>query len=219
MKNAFTMIELIFVIVILGILASVALPKYENIQNDAKIAYEKNVIGALRSTLGAIHAKSEMKNGDFIAYTDSPTGVGRASIKIEVTKTKYPISVSSENTKNADGTYHLTENEEFEKENGINGSVLAVIMTYSSRDNFSTGKTFTADGTEARCDKTVNECKQLIEGPATKKTGIPGSEKGFLQYVSNGAWVYDAISGVIAYIPNKKDGSNLNIVDNTSPDF
>ena len=38
MKNAFTMIELIFVIVILGILASVAIPKLAATRDDAKIA-------------------------------------------------------------------------------------------------------------------------------------------------------------------------------------
>jgi prepilin-type N-terminal cleavage/methylation domain-containing protein len=38
MKKAFTMIELIFVIVILGILAAVAIPKLSATRNDAKIA-------------------------------------------------------------------------------------------------------------------------------------------------------------------------------------
>ncbi|MEO1928476.1 MAG: type II secretion system protein [Nautiliaceae bacterium] len=38
MKNAFTMIELIFVIVILGILASVAIPKLMSTRDDAQTA-------------------------------------------------------------------------------------------------------------------------------------------------------------------------------------
>ncbi len=38
MKNAFTMIELIFVIVILGILAAVAIPKLSATRDDAIIA-------------------------------------------------------------------------------------------------------------------------------------------------------------------------------------
>jgi prepilin-type N-terminal cleavage/methylation domain-containing protein len=38
MKNAFTMIELIFVIVILGILGAVAIPKLSGIRDDARLA-------------------------------------------------------------------------------------------------------------------------------------------------------------------------------------
>ena len=38
MKNAFTMIELIFVIVILGILAAVAIPKLAATRDDAQVS-------------------------------------------------------------------------------------------------------------------------------------------------------------------------------------
>ena len=45
MKKAFTMIELIFVIVILGILAAVAIPKLAATRNDAKISSLATSIG------------------------------------------------------------------------------------------------------------------------------------------------------------------------------
>lgn len=48
-KQAFTMIELIFVIVILGILASVALPKFGDTKNRADITKAKSEIAAIRS--------------------------------------------------------------------------------------------------------------------------------------------------------------------------
>ena len=51
MKKAFTIIELIFVIVALGILAMVALPRLASSKEDAEITRAKAEIAAIRSAI------------------------------------------------------------------------------------------------------------------------------------------------------------------------
>jgi len=50
-KTAFTMIELVFVIVILGILAAVAIPRFSATRTDAQIAKARSDISTIRSAI------------------------------------------------------------------------------------------------------------------------------------------------------------------------
>ncbi len=56
-NQGFTMIELIMVIVILGILAATALPKFADFSTDARTAVYKGVKGGLTSATSIAHAK------------------------------------------------------------------------------------------------------------------------------------------------------------------
>ncbi|WP_158966566.1 prepilin-type N-terminal cleavage/methylation domain-containing protein [Paraglaciecola sp. L3A3] len=60
LQNGFTLIELIIVIVILGILAVVAAPKFIDLKGDAVAAELKAVEGALKSANSLIYAKAIM---------------------------------------------------------------------------------------------------------------------------------------------------------------
>ncbi|WP_458699522.1 type II secretion system protein [Sulfurospirillum sp. 1307] len=64
-KSAFTMVELIFVIVIIGILASVAIPKLTGVSDGAKKSAEIATISAVVTAIESAHGEWSINEGDF----------------------------------------------------------------------------------------------------------------------------------------------------------
>jgi prepilin-type N-terminal cleavage/methylation domain-containing protein len=59
----FTLIEIVIIIIVLGIIAAVAIPKYQDLTNEARIAATRSALGNLRSGIAIYYANKAVKTG------------------------------------------------------------------------------------------------------------------------------------------------------------
>ncbi len=62
-NEGFTLIELVIIIVVLGILASVAIPRYRNIVAESREAAARGALGAMRSGTSIYYANAAVTTG------------------------------------------------------------------------------------------------------------------------------------------------------------
>ncbi len=85
MKQAgFTLIELVMVIVILGILAAVAVPKFVDLSSEAKIAAVKGVAGGVSSGFATNYAAKAAGNTNAVAIAGAAVTVNAAAGSVMV---------------------------------------------------------------------------------------------------------------------------------------
>ena len=70
-SGGFTLIELVIIIVILGILAAVAIPRYQNMSDEAREAQCRAVLGSLRSGITIFYANQAVTTGTAIWPTQN----------------------------------------------------------------------------------------------------------------------------------------------------
>lgn len=102
-QSGFTLIELIVVIVILGILAATALPKFASLSGDARVASLNAVRGALQTTASMIHGQA-LLNPAAATFTNEgvivtvangyPNGAATTANAAGLTNADYTINAS-----------------------------------------------------------------------------------------------------------------------------
>jgi len=132
--NAFTMVELIFVIVIIGVLASVAIPKLSGVTDSAKKSAEIATISAVATAIESANGEWSINEGDFTW--------GNRQSSSNLNSQGYP-SILSKN-ENVFGAVLKGKNSKFNKQTDLNTSNYNATVFTGPASNPISGISFTS---------------------------------------------------------------------------
>ncbi|WP_353661793.1 type II secretion system protein [Hydrogenimonas sp. SS33] len=89
-RKAFTLIELIFVILLIGVLSAVAVPKFIGMRDNAKITSELSTAASVQTALEACHGEWVINDAPFVCGN----GIRSDSADFNAT-TGYPVTLGS----------------------------------------------------------------------------------------------------------------------------
>ncbi len=94
-QAGFTLIELVIVIIILGILAVTAAPKFLNLQDDAKKAAADGVFSGVSSAMQLVYSKSAIEGEEKAGKTNKPAPSVEYAGGVVATHFGYPTAASA----------------------------------------------------------------------------------------------------------------------------
>ena len=152
-KSAFTMVELVLVIVVIGILAAVAVPRLMVTRSDAVIVKGKSQVSAIRNGISLQKSRNMLK-GDSTPYPDKLDNV--ITYNVNDQKLFYFNDANSSNILEYPIYSKLSSDGHWVK---TAANKYAFFITHDKNISFDYNSTTGSFD----CDHTANDCKQLTQ--------------------------------------------------------